>query len=68
MITYDPFWKTLKQKNISTYVLINKYRVSSSTINRLRHNMPVSTTTLDDLCKFLNCNISDIVEYVDIVS
>lgn len=65
MIIYDPFWKTLKKKNISTYVLINEYKVSSSTINRLRHNMPVSTTTLNDLCEFLDCNISDILEYVN---
>lgn len=65
MIIYDPFWKTLEQKNISTYVLINKYKMSSSTINRLRHNQPISTTTLDDLCRFLECNVSDIIEYVD---
>lgn len=68
MIVYAPFWETLKRKKISTYVLINKYNVSSSTINRLRHNMPISTTTLDDLCKFLDCDISDIIEYVDIDS
>lgn len=68
MIVYAPFWETLKRKKISTYVLINKYNVSSSTINRLRHNMPISTTTLDDLCKFLDCSISDIIEYVDIDS
>lgn len=63
MIVYDPFWKTLKAKKISTYVLINKYRISSSTIARLRHNKPVSTTTIDDLCKFLDCKVSDILEY-----
>lgn len=64
MIVYDPFWKTLKEKNISTYVLINKYKMSSSTINRLRHNQPISTTTLDDLCGFLDCDVSDIIEYI----
>lgn len=64
MIVYDPFWKTLKEKNISTYVLINKYKMSSSTINRLRHNQPISTTTLDDLCRFLDCDVSDIIEYI----
>lgn len=64
MIVYNPFWKTLKEKNISTYVLINKYKMSSSTINRLRHNQPISTTTLDDLCRFLDCDVSDIIEYI----
>lgn len=64
MIVYDPFWKTLREKKISTYVLINQYKMSSSTINRLRHNQPISTTTLDDLCRFLDCNVSDIIEYI----
>ena len=63
MIVYDPFWKTLKEKKISTYMLINKYKLSSSTIARLRHNQPISTTTLDDLCRFLNCTVSEIIEY-----
>ena len=64
MITYKPFWETLKKKDISTYTLINKHNISSSTINRLRHNKPISTTTLDDLCMILNCTVSDIIEYV----
>lgn len=64
LIIYTPFWETLKKKNMSTYTLIHKHNMSSSTINRLRHNKPISTTTLNDLCNFLNCQISDIVEYV----
>ena len=50
MIQYDLFWKTLKDAGESTYTLITKHRISSSTINRL--------------CKILNCNIQDIVTYV----
>ncbi len=64
MITYRPFWKTLKEKNISTYTLINKYSISSATIDRMRKGMGISTAKIDDLCKILDCGISDIVEYV----
>lgn len=65
MIVYTPFWNTLKKKNLSTYALIHKYKMSSSTIDRLRRNLPVSTTTLNDLCRFLNCSVSEIIEYVE---
>jgi DNA-binding Xre family transcriptional regulator len=41
-----------------------KHGMSNSTVQRLRKDMPVSTHTLDALCKLLDCNISDIVEYV----
>lgn len=64
MITYDPFWKTLKEKNSSTYRLIKDHNISSSTINRLRNNQPINTTTLDDLCRILDCPISYIIEYI----
>jgi len=64
MITYEPFWTTLKEKNQSTYTLISVHGLSSSTVNRLRHNQPVNTTTLDDLCRILDCNIDQIVRYI----
>ncbi len=64
MIDYSPLWETLKKKHISTYYLINTYKMSSSQVARFRHNLPVTTTTLDDLCRILHCEISDIVRYL----
>lgn len=64
MIQYDPFWKTMKKAGESTYTLINHYHISSSTIDRLRKNQPLTTTTLNDLCRILNCNLGDIASYV----
>lgn len=64
MISYAPFYRTLSEKNITTYKLINQYNVSRSLIDRLKHNKPLSTVTLNDLCIILNCRIDDIVEYV----
>ena len=63
VIIYDSFWKTLKSSGESTYTLIHKHNMSSATINRLRKNQPVSTTTLDDLCRILNCGVDDILSY-----
>lgn len=64
MISYKPFWKTMRESNITTYTLIKDYNVSSSTIDRLRKNKPVNTTTLNDLCSIYNCEIQEIVEYL----
>lgn len=63
MISYEPFYKTLKKKNISTYKLINQYNVSRSLLDRLKHDKPISTRTLDDLCRYLDCPVEDIVVY-----
>ncbi len=64
MISYEPFWDTLKEKNISTYTLINKYGISSSLIHRLRHDLPISTVTVNDLCIILNCDVSNIIKFI----
>ena len=64
MMVYTPFWETLKASKESTYTLITKHRISSSTIDKLRKNKPVTTTTLNDLCRILDCSVEDIVRYV----
>ena len=64
MIDYSPFWKTLKASTESTYTLINKHHISSSTLDKLRKNKPLNTTTLNDLCRILSCRIEDICVYV----
>ena len=64
MIDYSPFWKTRKNSTKSTYTLIHKHHISSSTIDKLRKNKPLNTTTLNDLCRILNCQIQDICQYI----
>ena len=63
MIKYTPFWLTLKDKGESTYTLINKYNISSATIDRLRKNKGISTMKIDDLCKILHCRVEDILVF-----
>ena len=65
MISYEPFYKTLKNKNITTYKLIKDFNVSRSLIDRLKHNKPISTVTLNDLCSFLDCKVEDIIIYIE---
>ena len=64
MITYEPFWKTIEDKRISTYALINKYGILPDTIQRLRKGKPLTTTTIDTLCEVLRCDIEDIVKHI----
>ena len=64
VIVYTPLWKTMERLNYTTYTLRVKHEISNSTVQRLKKNMPVSTNTLDMLCKILNCKLSDIAEYL----
>lgn len=64
MINYDPFWQTLHNSEESTYTLIKNHHLSSSTLDKLRKNKPITTTTVNDLCRILNCTVAEIMEYV----
>lgn len=64
MISYEPLWKTMKERGATTYTLQVKGEISSSTIRRLKANESVSTNTLEALCNILNCDLSDIIEYL----
>lgn len=64
MISYAPLWDTMKSKSATTYTLRSKGGISGSTVLRLQANDSVSTTTLDALCKILDCSLNDVVIYV----
>ncbi len=65
MISYDNLWNVMKERGVSQYSLIKKYGISPAQITRLKRNESVSTHTIDTFCRILNCQVSDIMEYVD---
>ncbi|OYO40118.1 hypothetical protein CG709_21535 [Lachnotalea glycerini] len=65
MINYDPVWQTWKNKNVSTYAWINKLNISNGTLYRRRKGLPITTNTIDQFCKILNCSVEDIILYID---
>ena len=56
-ISYDPFWKTIKDKGLNQYILINKMGVRSSLIHKLRHDLDIRVSTLSDLCELLHVKL-----------
>lgn len=65
MITFDPLWETMKNKGISQYKLIKEHKISTGQLDRLRKNGNVNTYTLNQLCKILECDLSDIAKYIE---
>lgn len=63
MICFDRLWKTMEERNVSTYYLREKGGIDSKTIRRLKNNENIEIKTLDRLCKALDCDIADIMEY-----
>ena len=54
----------MKEKQITSYRL-EKLGFSRATYYSIQKGNSVSTNTINQLCKLLNCNVSDIIEYID---
>lgn len=54
----------LKNRGYSTYRLRQEKILSENVISAIRHKERVSMDRLDQLCKLLNCQPADLIEYV----
>lgn len=61
VISYKPFWDTLNEKGITQYSLINDYQLNRRLIHKLKHDLPVNTTTLDDISQKLGLPVEKII-------
>lgn len=63
MIVFDRLWQTMRKKGISQYKLIHEYGFSTGQLDRLRKNDNVNLFTINTLCRILECNVEEIIEY-----
>ena len=64
MISYAPLFDYLKKNNISTYQLLQQ-GIDNRTLHNLKHNKNITMLTAEKICKILNCELSDIVEFTE---
>lgn len=55
----------LKEKGYSSARIRSEKLMGQSYLQQLRHGELVSWKTLDTLCKLLDCQPGDLIEYVD---
>lgn len=63
MVSYEPLFKTMEKKEISTYKLI-KNGIDKKTIYRLKHGENVTINMLEKICRILDCEIEDVVKII----
>jgi len=63
-VSYNKLWKILIDKNIKKMQLCKLAGISQTTIAKLGFNGDVQVSTLEKICNALNCDFSDIMEYV----
>lgn len=64
MISYEPLFRTMKEKGITSYRLM-KLGFPRSTYYAMKHGDNISSHTVNQLCRILKCGVSDIMEYIE---
>jgi putative transcriptional regulator len=64
IIDFAPLWETMKQKQVSQYQIL-KRGIDNKTLDSLKKNKNITLTTLEKLCKILECTPNEIVRFHD---
>ena len=64
-ISYNKLWKILIDKDMKKMELKKATAMGSTTLSKLSKNQVVSMDVLMKICKVLDCDFGDIVEYIN---
>ena len=62
-ISYKPLWKLLIDRYMTKKALMQETGISKSTVDKMGRGENVSLEIIDRICKQLDCNISEVIEY-----
>ena len=63
-VSYVKLWKLLIDRGLKRTDLISMAGISTNILAKLGKNDFVSMESLEKICKSLNCNIGDIVDFI----
>ena len=61
-ISYKRLWKIMIDKEVNKTELCQETGISAATMAKMSKDEPVTLTTIEKICDFLNCNVEDVVE------
>ncbi len=64
MVSYKPLWKLLIDREMSKADFRRLSGISSNTLTRMGKGEEVSLGILNKICAALQCDYSDVIEYV----
>lgn len=63
-ISYNKLWKLLVDKKMSKATLRKQADIAPNTMTKLRRDEPVNLIILMKICKTLECDFGDIIQYI----
>lgn len=63
-ISFEKAFSLMQEKQLTTYKIRKEKIITETTLQRMRQNGNVTTDAIANLCKALNCQPGDLMEYV----
>lgn len=64
MLDYSPLWKTMQERHVSQYRLLQS-GINTKTLYQIKRNENITLLTLEKLCRIIGCTPNDVVRFVD---
>ena len=64
-IIYNKLLKKMDEQGITSYTLKKDNIIGQATFKKIKDGGDIDTRTISKLCKLLNCQPGDILEYVE---
>lgn len=66
MLSYERLFHILSEKDIPKYRLVKEHVIGGATLDKLMGKVPghIDGRSINNLCRYLNCQPGDIMEYI----
>ncbi|MDO4322468.1 MAG: helix-turn-helix transcriptional regulator [Lachnospiraceae bacterium] len=65
-VSYKKLFHLMIEKEISNVQLQQKAQISANVITRMKRNQYISLESIESICRALNCNIDEILEFISV--
>ena len=64
-IKYDKLLALMQEKGVTSYTIKKDNIIGQATFKKIKEGGDIDTRTIEKLCRLLNCQPGDIMEYVE---
>ena len=64
-VSYEKYFRMAKEKRITTSRILEEANISANILTRMKRNEYISLESVEKICRALQCDISDILDFTD---
>ena len=64
-VSYEKYFRMAKEKGFTTSRILEEANISANILTRMKRNEYISLESVEKICRALQCDISDILDFTD---